>query len=225
MSTSKLPLLLLASNSPRRRELLALGGWMFTLDVADIDETVRPGEQPAIYVERLAAEKARAVLPRSRPEHVIIGSDTTVVLDGEILGKPADQSEARAMLTRLRGRSHQVYTGIAVLRAEDQTMLSDVCLTEVPMRDYSDTEMEAYIESGDPLDKAGAYGIQNPDFQPVVNMQGCYASVMGLPLCHLTVLLRRLDIAPRDDVARKCQAALRYACPVFRLILKSDFTN
>jgi septum formation protein len=198
---------------------------MFTLDVADIDETVRPGEQPAIYVERLAAEKARAVLPRSRPEHVIIGSDTTVVLDGEILGKPADQSEARAMLTRLRGRSHQVYTGIAVLRAEDQTMLSDVCLTEVPMRDYSDTEMEAYIESGDPLDKAGAYGIQNPDFQPVVNMQGCYASVMGLPLCHLTVLLRRLDIAPRDDVARKCQAALRYACPVFRLILKSDFTN
>lgn len=223
MSTSKLPLLLLASNSPRRRELLALGGWMFTLDVADIDETVLPGEQPAIYVERLAAEKARAILPRSRPEHVIIGSDTTVVLDGEILGKPADQAEARAMLTRLRGRSHQVYTGIAVLRAEDQTMLSDVCLTEVPMRDYSDTEMEAYIESGDPLDKAGAYGIQNPDFQPVVNMRGCYASVMGLPLCHLTVLLRRLDVAPRDDVARKCQAALRYACPVFHSILKSSF--
>jgi MAF protein len=216
----QLPLLLLASNSPRRRELLALGGWMFNLDAADIDETVLPGEQPAAYVERLAVEKARAVLSRSRPEHIIIGSDTTVVLDGEILGKPADEREARSMLTRLRGRNHQVYTGIAILRAEDQTLFSAVCLTEVPMRDYSDAEMDAYIESGDPLDKAGAYGIQNPDFQPVINMQGCYASVMGLPLCHLTVLLRRLDISPRADVARNCQAALRYACPVYRSILK-----
>jgi MAF protein len=219
---SQLPLLVLASNSPRRRELLALGGWMFNLDVANINEDVLPGEQPAAYVERLAIQKAQAVLPRSRPEHIIIGSDTTVVLDGEILGKPADEAEARQMLTRLRGRSHQVYTGIAALRVSDQTLLSDVCLTEVPMRAYSDAEIEAYIASGDPLDKAGAYGIQHPEFQPVINMQGCYASVMGLPLCHLTVLLRRLDISPRADVARNCQAALRYACPIFRNILKGD---
>jgi MAF protein len=212
-------LLVLASNSPRRRELLALGGWTFNLDVADINEDVLPGEDAAAYVERLAVEKARTILPRSRPEHIIIGSDTTVVLDGEILGKPVDAAEARSMLTRLRGRSHRVYTGIAVLRASDQSLFSDICLTEVPMRNYSDTEMKAYIESGDPLDKAGAYGIQSPNFQPVINMQGCYASVMGLPLCHLTVLLRNLDIHPQADVARNCQATLNYTCPVFRSIL------
>ncbi len=216
---TQIPLLTLASNSPRRRELLALGGWIFTLDVADINEDVLPGEEAAVYVERLAVEKARAVLPRSHPEHIIIGADTTVVLDGEILGKPVDAAEARSMLTRLRGRSHQVYTGIAVLRASDQRLFSDVCLTEVPMRNYSDTEIAAYIASGDPLDKAGAYGIQNPDFQPVINMQGCYASVMGLPLCHLTVLLRKLGVHPQADVARNCQAILNYTCPVFRSIL------
>lgn len=211
--------LILASNSPRRRELLGLGGWTFHLDVADIDEDVHPGEQPGPYVERLAIEKAQAVLPRSGPGQIIIGADTTVALDGEILGKPADAAEARAMLTRLRGRSHQVYTGIAVLRASDQTLLSDVCLTEVPMRAYSDAEMEAYIASGDPLDKAGAYGIQHPGFQPVINMRGCYASVMGLPLCHLAVLLRRVGIHPQADLAANCQARLDYACPIFRSIL------
>ena len=212
-------LLVLASNSPRRRELLALGGWIFTLDVADINEDVHPGEEPAAYVERLAVEKAQAVLSRSQSGQVIIGADTTVVLDGEILGKPVDAADARSMLTRLRGRSHQVYTGIAVLRASDQRLFSDVCLTEVPMRNYSDAEMDTYIASGDPLDKAGAYGIQNPDFQPVINMQGCYASVMGLPLCHLTVLLRNLGLHSQADVARNCQATLNYTCPVFRSIL------
>jgi len=216
---NKAPILILASNSPRRRELLALGGWAFHLDVADINEDVRPGEEPAVYVERLAREKAQAVLPRCRPGQVILGADTTVVLDGEILGKPADIAEARTMLIRLRGRSHQVYTGIAALRTADQALLSNVCLTQVPMRAYSDAEMDAYIASGDPLDKAGAYGIQHPDFQPVVDMRGCYASVMGLPLCHLAALLRRLEIHPQADIAANCQARLNYACPIFRSIL------
>ena len=225
MMSAQTASLVLASNSPRRRELLALGGWLFYLDVANINEDVHPGERAAAYVERLAVEKAQAVLPRSRPDQVLIGSDTTVVLDDEILGKPADAAEARSMLTRLRGREHQVYTGIAVLRVADQALFSDVCLTNVPMRNYSDAEMEAYIQSGDPLDKAGAYGIQSPNFQPVINMQGCYASVMGLPLCHLTVLLRRLDISPRADVARNCQATLNYACPIFHSILKSELTK
>jgi septum formation protein len=217
---NKTPTLILASNSPRRRELLSLGGWVFHLEVADINEDVRPGEEPAAYVERLAREKARAVLPRSKPGQVILGADTTVVLDDEILGKPADAAEARTMLTRLRGREHQVYTGVAVLRASDQSLLSEVCLTDVPMRAYTDAEMDAYIASGDPLDKAGAYGIQNPDFQPVVDMRGCYASVMGLPLCHLTVLLGQLDIRPQADIPKNCQAALNYDCPVFRAILE-----
>ncbi|GAB4491496.1 MAG: Maf family nucleotide pyrophosphatase [Anaerolineales bacterium] len=209
---STLSTLILASNSPRRRQLLALGGWTFDVHVADIDESVWPAESPRNYVERLAREKVCAIAVRSPSGAVIIGADTTVVIDGEILGKPADAAEARLMLTRLRGRIHQVYTGIAALRLEDGELLSDVVLTDVPMRAYSQDEMERYIQSGDPLDKAGAYGIQNPAFQPVENMKGCYASVMGLPLCSLARLLRRLGISPGSDVAANCQATLAYRC-------------
>jgi len=216
------PLLLLASNSPRRRQLLALGGWMFGVQAADIDESLLAGEPAEAYVRRLAEAKARAVVSHARPEHIIIGADTSVVIDGEILGKPADADQARVMLRRLRGRTHQVCSGIAVLRVGDGNLLTAVCVTDVPMRAYSDDEIEAYILSGDPLDKAGAYGIQNPDFQPVAHMQGCYASVMGLPLCHLTVLLRQMEIAPRADVPRHCQSTLQYDCPVFRSILQGE---
>ncbi len=217
-----IPLLLLASNSPRRRQLLALGGWMFGVDVSDTDETRLPTEPAEAYVRRLAEAKARAVLTRARPEHVIIGADTAVVIDGDILGKPADADEARAMLRRLRGRTHQVYTGIAVLRAEDGNVLTDVAVTDVPMRAYSDAEIESYILSGDPMDKAGAYGIQNPDFQPVARMDGCYASVMGLPICSLTALLRQVGVTPRNDVAGNCQSTLQYQCPISRAMLREN---
>jgi MAF protein len=145
-----------------------------------------------------------------------------VVIDGDVLGKPADEAEARRMLTRLRGRSHQVYTGIAVLRVSDGTLWTEVVITEVPMRAYSDAEIDLYIESGDPLDKAGAYGIQNPQFQPVASMDGCYASVMGLPLCHLSRLLRQAGVTPRADVAGNCQSTLNYACPIFRSVLRGE---
>jgi septum formation protein len=214
------PLLLLASNSPRRRQLLALGGWMFTVDVSNTDETRLPGEAPADYVRRLAAAKARAVLERAHPEHIIVGADTSVVIDGDVLGKPAEAAEAEVMLRRLRGRTHQVYTGIAVLRVSDGNLLTDVVVTDVPMRAYSDAELAAYILTGDPLDKAGAYGIQNPDFQPVARMDGCYASVMGLPVCSLTALLRQVGVTPRDDVHGKCQSMLQYQCPISRVLLR-----
>lgn len=218
------PLLLLASNSPRRRQLLALGGWTFNVEVSNSDESILPNELPEVYVRRLAQAKARAVIERAQPEQVIIGADTSVVIDGEILGKPLDADDARAMLRRLRGRTHQVYTGIAVVCTSDSTgagekVLSDVCITDVPMRDYSDDEIEAYVRSGDPMDKAGSYGIQHPQFQPVAHMAGCYASVMGLPLCHLTVLLGHLGITPQADLPGNCQATLAYCCPVFRSIL------
>ncbi len=215
------PSLLLASNSPRRRQLLALGGWMFDADVSNVDETLLPGELPADYVRRLSEQKARAVLMRARAEHVIIGSDTAVIIDGEVLGKPASADEARQMLIRLRGRTHQVYTGVAVLRASDGNYWTDVTITDVPMRAYSDAEIERYIATGDPMDKAGAYGIQNPDFQPVASMEGCYASVMGLPLCSLSMLLRQAGIAPSADLAGNCQTAIQYQCPIFHLILRS----
>jgi MAF protein len=214
--------LLLASNSPRRRQLLALGGWAFELDVSNVDETLASGESPADYVRRLAQQKAQAVLPRAREEHIIIGSDTTVAIDGDILGKPVNEDEARQMLRRLRGNTHQVYTGIAVLRVRDEKLWAGVVVTDVPMRNYSDAEIEHYIASGDPMDKAGAYGIQNPDFQPVVNMQGCYASVMGLPLCGLSVLLRQAGIAPDADIATNCQLTIHYECPVFPAYLRGE---
>jgi len=194
---------------------------MFSVQAANIDESQLPGEDPEAYVRRLAEGKARALWSGAREEHLIIGADTSVVIDGDILGKPADGREAGAMLRRLRGRTHQVYTGIALLRVVDGNLLTAVCVTDVPMRNYSDEEVEAYVLSGDPLDKAGAYGIQNPDFQPVIHMAGCYASVMGLPLCHLTVLLRQLQVVPRADVARQCQLTLQYDCPVYRSILRT----
>ena len=125
------------------------------------------------------------------------------------------------MLRQLRGHSHQVYTGIAVLRVRDGNLLTDVCVTDVPMRDYSDEEIEAYVQTGDPLDKAGAYAIQHASFQPVSSMQGCYASVMGLPMCHVTRLLEQMRLPRRADVPARCQLFLNYACPVFAGILRT----
>ncbi len=213
------PLLILASNSPRRSQLLALGNWLFDVTAADVDESILPGESPAQYVLRLAETKARAVAHTAQAGHIIIGADTAVVDTGDILGKPKDGAEASAMLTRLRGHSHQVYTGIATLRVSDGKLLTDLCITDVPMRSYSDKEIEAYVLSGDPLDKAGAYAIQHPGFQPVEKLNGCYASVMGFPLCHLVRSLHQFDIAPAADIPKVCQTHLNYQCPVYHSIL------
>ncbi|MBI3172870.1 MAG: septum formation protein Maf [Chloroflexi bacterium] len=215
-------MLLLASNSPRRRQLISLGGWMFTVMVSNVDESQRVSESPAEYVLRLAEAKARAVAEQAHPEHIVIGSDTSVVDGSDILGKPADVVEAEQMLKRLRGHTHQVYTGIAALRVRDGKLVTDLCVTDVPMRNYSDEEIEAYIQTGDPLDKAGAYAIQHPRFQPVEKLSGCFASVMGLPLCHLVRTLRQLDLPPAADVPTNCQTHLDYQCPVSRAILRGE---
>jgi MAF protein len=213
------PILVLASNSPRRRELLALGGWLFHVRPADVDETPRRGEAPRTYVLRLAKSKVRACAATARTGEIVVAADTTVAIDGDLLGKPSDMGEATEMLRRLRGRTHQVYTGIGVIRVADGIFLSDLCSTDVPMRPYSDEEIESYVATGDPLDKAGAYAIQHAGFHPVQALTGCYASVMGLPLCHLTRLLRQLDAPPKTDIAAECQSALQYGCPVYASIL------
>ncbi|RJP54828.1 MAG: septum formation inhibitor Maf [Anaerolineaceae bacterium] len=213
-------MLVLASNSPRRKELLALGGWPFEIIVADVDETPRANESPRDYVLRLAEEKARASSLRADVSQVVLAADTTVVDGDAILGKPADPSEAKRMLRQLRGRVHQVLTGIAALRVNDGHLVRDVCVTDVPMRNYSDAEIESYVASGDPLDKAGAYAIQHADFNPVATMAGCYASVMGLPLCHVTRLLAQMDVPAQADVPAHCQKFLTYSCPVFADILR-----
>lgn len=215
-------MLVLASNSPRRRQLLSLGGWTFRVQPADVDETPLAGEDPRSYVERLAIEKARVVLSQSNPEEVVVAADTTVADGDQILGKPLGLLEAWQMLKQLRGRSHQVYTGIAVQRRIDSLEMADVCETVVPMRHYSDAEIEAYIATGDPFDKAGAYAIQHRGFNPVPALAGCYANVMGMPLCHLTRMLRKAGLAPQGDIARACEAALDYKCLVHKEILENS---
>ncbi len=219
------PKLVLASNSPRRRQLIALGGWAFRVAPADIDETPLPAEAPRDYVARLALGKAQALLPKAAQDETIVAADTTVADGMEILGKPVDAADARRMLRQLCGRTHQVYTAVAVVPAASRASRVEVCATDVPMRAYSDLEIEQYIASGDPFDKAGAYAIQHSGFRPVTGLAGCYANVMGLPLCHLTRLLRQVGIQPASDVPARCQAVVEYACPVFVEILGADYSR
>lgn len=211
--------LILASASPRRRQLFALGNWNFEVIVSAVDETPLEHESAREYVSRLAKAKALAIKSQVRKEAVIIGSDTTVVDGQEIVGKPVDESDAERILKQLRGKNHQVMTGIAMYRASDEKLVSDVCVTDVPMRNYSDTEIAAYIKTGDPMDKAGAYAIQHADFHPVQSLSGCYASVMGLPMCHIVRGLREFDIFPNANVPANCQALLNYDCQVTKEIL------
>lgn len=215
--------IVLASSSPRRRQLLGLGNWNFVVRAAAVDESRQPGEHPKDYVLRLAQQKALAVRDQADPEDIILGSDTAVVDGEDILGKPADEADAERMLIQLRGKTHQVYTGIALYRAGDAKMHTEFSITDVSMRGYSDAEIQAYIKTGDPMDKAGAYAIQHPDFQPVHSMQGCYAGVMGLALCHVLRALKTFGLPPApEDVPAACQALLRYDCPVSSAILRGE---
>ena len=215
-------MLVLASNSPRRRQLMTLGGWTFTLIPAAVDERPLSGEAPREYVLRLAEDKARAVADRLPQDALVIAADTAVVDGGDILGKPDDERQAETMLRRLRGRSHLVYTALAVLRLSGGLLLTDLCQTEVPMRNYSDGEIADYISTGDPLDKAGAYAIQHAGFRPVERLSGCYANVMGLPLCHLVRTLEKLGVPSQGDVPTACQFTLQYDCRVYPQVLAGE---
>jgi len=220
-SVTENPSLILASNSPRRRQLLALAGWKFSVSAANVDESQRPNEAPADYVLRLAEAKAHALVGNA--DHIVLAADTTVVDEDVILGKPKDNAEAITMLTRLRGHTHQVYTGVALLRLSNGLLLKDVCVTDVPMRDYSDEEILAYVQTGDPLDKAGAYAIQHRGFRPVENISGCYANVMGLPMCHVILMMRKINIQPNTEIFAGCETLLEYRrCPVSEAILSGE---
>lgn len=178
--------IVLASASPRRAELLTQIGLSFRACPADIDETPEAGEAPAHYVERLARAKALAILV-SEPDATVIGSDTSVVLAGRILGKPAGPDEARDMLQRLSGNTHQVMTAVAVASAD--ACESRVSMTEVRFRRLSDAEIEAYVATGEPMDKAGGYGIQGRGGIFVEQLRGSYSAVVGLPLQETAELL------------------------------------
>jgi septum formation protein len=244
----------LASGSPRRRELLASLGIAFTVIKPDIDETQRAGEAPLDYVRRLSIEKAQAVALNLTPQKptsplaplhggvdrgkvhsglaigidaiilaadtvVILAADTIGVLEGDILGKPTDADDARAMLRRLRGRDHVVCTALTlvhgVIKGEGRIHpaptiafvgagcilptqpillhLTEITLTTVTMRDYSDAEIDAYIATGDPFDKAGSYAIQHETFRPVARIDGSYSNVVGLPLETLKMMLGKIE--------------------------------
>jgi MAF protein len=202
--------------------LFALGNWNFEVIVSAVDETPLEHESAREYVSRLAKAKALAIRSKVKKEALIIGSDTTVVDGQEILGKPIDESDAERILKQLRRKNHQVMTGIAMYRVSDEKLITDVCVTDVPMRNYSDAEIAAYIKTGDPMDKAGAYAIQHPEFKPVESLSGCYASVMGLPMCHIVRGLREFDIFPNANVPVNCQSVLNYDCKVTKEILSTS---
>lgn len=193
-------------------------GWLqipFRVEPADLDETPLAAEPPSQYVCRLACEKARKVACACQPGNVVLAADTTVADGAEILGKPESPQEAARMLTQLRGRVHQVYTALTVLLVGDGREAAVLCTSQVRMRAYTDAEMQAYIDGGDPLDKAGAYGIQHAGFHAVEAFAHCFANVMGLPLCHLDVLLGDLSGSqPPGRIPALCREHLGYACPV-----------
>ena len=184
---------ILASGSPRRRQMIALLGIDFEVIKPDVDETLHPDETPYAYVQRLSQLKAEAVAGSLDAPATVLAADTIVLLaadtigvdeHGEILGKPETSEAAWKMLRRLRDRDHIVCTAFALMRMGDPPCtITNSVQTTVHMRDYSDAEIEAYIASGDPFDKAGSYAIQNTQFNPVATIEGCHNNVIGLPLC------------------------------------------
>lgn len=212
---SREKILVLASVSPRRRELLALGSWQFQVMPAQINEDPLQAESPQDYVLRMAEQKARAISNQVPPGSLVIGADTTVVSpQGDILAKPLDRQEALAMLGCLCGRTHQVLTAVAVISVEDGRAVQDVCVTEVEMRPYSEAEMLDYIATGDPFDKAGGYAIQHQEFDPVQGIQGCYANVVGLPVCTLARLLEMFGIETPNNLPKQRSHDQYKQCPV-----------
>jgi septum formation protein len=201
---------------------LGLTGWIFDIQPADVDENPLNGEAPQDYVLRLAEAKGRAAAGETRQKAIIIAADTTVADGEDILGKPVDGQEALTMLKNLRGRTHQVFTALAVYDKKNDHMETDLAATDVPMRDYTDEEIQAYIETEDPFDKAGSYAIQHPGFNPVKALSGCYANVVGLPLCHLERTLVKFGVRPTADVQTACQQTLGYDCKVYPSVLKGN---
>jgi len=184
--------LVLASSSPRRAEVLADAGFTFEVVAARVDESRRTGEQAEAYVRRLAEAKARAVAGGVSPPAIVIAADTVVVMDGEVLGKPASAEDAGRMLRSLSGRTHQVLTGLAVLKIPGGAAWVEIETTQVTFAPLAEAEIEAYVTSGEPLDKAGAYAIQGRGGRFVARVEGCYFNVVGLPLARLYRILREM---------------------------------
>jgi septum formation protein len=190
-------MLVLASASPRRKELLTQAGYEFKVIPANILEQRRPNEDPAAFVARLAQEKAQAVfdlLNNDSPEDpvIVLGADTIVVTPEEILGKPQNTEDAARMLHLLSGRTHQVITGVCLIARQHTQVAAET--TAVTMREITETEIAAYIASGEPMDKAGAYAIQGYAARWIPRIEGCYFNVVGLPIARVAEMLERVRL-------------------------------
>jgi MAF protein len=209
------PKIVLASGSKRRRELIQAFDASIEVIPSTVDER-EPlvGEAPDAYVLETALSKSQDVAKSAGSDSIVIGADTAVVLNGRILGKPVDDADARWMLFQLRGRAHRVLTGITVIRTDSTAKASSVKSSDVFMRNYSDTEAEAYIASGEPFDKAGGYAIQDPGFAPAERLDGCYLNVVGFPICEVTRLLEEVGtkVSLRDDWSAPERCPIN--CPV-----------
>jgi len=190
-SGPSLPKLVLASGSPRRVEILRTVGWPFETLAVDIDEARAPGEGAVRYVERLAREKAEAVGSHP-PGQLVLGADTVVLVDNEILGKPRDEEEARRMLRLLRGRWHEVLTGVALLNGENSGSVVAHEVTQVRFAEMSDDEIDWYVATGEPMDKAGGYAIQGLGSRFIEGINGDYFNIVGLPVRLLYKLIQKL---------------------------------
>ena len=188
------PKLILASASPRRRELLTQAGYRFEVQASSVPESRRPEEDAIRFATRLAREKAEEVFARHQPA-IVLGADTVVVCDGEVMGKPADSADAERMLLLLAGRTHQVVTGVAVVWGSAGTRAVEVAaeLTQVTMRTLSPEEISHYVASGEPMDKAGAYAIQGYAAQWIPRISGDYFNVVGLPLALVAAMLEAAE--------------------------------
>ena len=213
--------LLLASGSPRRRELLTLLGIPFEVAIPHVQEHAASGGDVKEIALQAARMKAEAVA-KTEEEKVVVAADTVVVLGRKVLGKPPDAVAAWAMLDALRGEEHQVVSGLAILDPISHVVTLQAVETQVWMRDYRDEDMASYIARGEPFDKAGGYAIQDQEFHPVDRIEGCYTNVMGLPLCHLYLQLEGMGFPSLTPPLQACTGYTGRTCRVAAQILKQD---
>lgn len=206
---------ILASQSPRRQSLLKLLQIPFEIMVANANEATVTNADPAINVVKTAVLKANIIADRLSNDSIIIAADTTVVLDSQMLGKPRSKTDAWHMLTALRQQPHAVYTGLVLHDTKSGNSLHRVNRSIVTMRPYTDAEVDAYIASGDPMDKAGAYAIQHPTFRPVARLDGCFTGVMGLSVCQLIEAFDTWHLARPTDLTAVLAAHSTYPCALF----------
>ena len=212
--------IILASQSPRRRKLLSLMIRNFTVKPAKIDESISSIESAKYHASRLAKNKSHKIANHVDQEDIVIGADTIVTYENTILGKPSNKHEAFQMLKTLNGKTHKVITALSIHTHKSKTIIDTCCETNVQIRNMSDEEINSYIDTNDPMDKAGSYSIQNKTFKLGHTPNGCLANVIGLPLCHLANTFNKLDTKIDNSIAEKCQSYINYDCPVSESILK-----